>query len=479
MHLSDEIEHFIRVYAKELEEQNAAIFAGAGLSVGAGFVNWAELLRSTAIELGLDVDLEYDLVSLAQYHVNEAGGNRAKLNRILIEEFSKSTAVSENHRLLARLPISVFWTTNYDDLIEAALREVGKKPDVKHQVKQLQITKPGRDAVVYKMHGDVDHPSDAVLTKDDYEKFHHERQLFLTALSGDLVSKTFLFLGLSFKDPNLDYILSRVRVWLGNNAREHFAIFRRINELDYEDSEEYEYDLRRQELFTNDLRRFGINPLLIEDYSDISEILSRIEALYRSKSILVSGSAHEYGRWGRVEAEGLIHHLSGELVKSGYRVVSGFGLGVGSAVISGALERIYSDSETTVADHLVLRPFPQNVDDEQKRAELYTRYRDEMVSLAGCAVFVFGNRLENGEVVEAAGVFEEFAMARSNGVCVIPIGATGYAAKSIWEQVKESLESYFPNAEGVRKHFDVLGNDDSTEEEIIESVIAILDEIRK
>lgn len=59
---------FIDDFSKALRENNAAIFAGAGLSSGAGFVNWTELLRSVAEELHLKVEKEqHDLISLAQY----------------------------------------------------------------------------------------------------------------------------------------------------------------------------------------------------------------------------------------------------------------------------------------------------------------------------------------------------------------------------------------------------------------------------
>ena len=51
-----DIELFIKDFLKEIREDNAAIFAGAGLSASAGFVNWRELLRPIADELRLDVD---------------------------------------------------------------------------------------------------------------------------------------------------------------------------------------------------------------------------------------------------------------------------------------------------------------------------------------------------------------------------------------------------------------------------------------
>lgn len=478
MAFNPEIERFIRDFSKEITENNAAIFAGAGLSVGAGYVDWKKLLKPIAEELKLNVEREHDLVSLAQYHVNESGGNRGKLNRLLIEEFSRQAELTDNHRLLARLPISVFWTTNYDKLIERALEQEGKRPDVKHEVKQLQLTKLGRNAVVYKMHGDADHPADAVLIKDDYERYHQDRQLFLTALSGDLVSITFLFLGLSFSDPNLDYILSRVRIWLGQNVRQHYAILRRIQRRDVDTKAAYDYESQRQYLFVNDLKRFGIQTLLIDDYADITRILERLYELHRRRSVLISGSAHEYGRWNRESAESLVRRISGELIGNGYRVVSGFGLGIGSAVISGALEKIYSEPDVSVGERLILRPFPQMVRRGQSRAQLYTRYRQDLVSLAGTAIFLFGNRLQGKRVVDAPGVGEEFNIAVENGLTVIPVGATGYAARSLWQRVSDDFNRYFSNPRGIKRPFARLGKEDSDENTIVAALMEILERLR-
>jgi hypothetical protein len=105
-------EAFLREIGKELEQDNVAIFAGSGLSAPAGFVSWGELLRPIAVDLGLDVDKEHDLVTLAQYHLNENVANRNQLNKRLIEEFSKAAEITENHKILARLPIYTYWT-NY------------------------------------------------------------------------------------------------------------------------------------------------------------------------------------------------------------------------------------------------------------------------------------------------------------------------------------------------------------------------------
>ena len=162
----------IKKLVEEIENNNLAIFAGAGLSIGSGFVDWKNLLRDLAKDIGLDVDKEYDLISLAQYHTNENGGNRSEINQLILNEFHHKVTATENHKILAKLSIDTYWTTNYDSLIEESLEKSGKVVDIKHNVDQLPISIKGRDAVVYKMHGDARDPTRAVLIKDDYENYH-------------------------------------------------------------------------------------------------------------------------------------------------------------------------------------------------------------------------------------------------------------------------------------------------------------------
>src|SRR6516165_8883660 len=93
---------FIREYTRELHNKNAAIFAGAGLSVASGYVDWATLLAEIIQDLGLDPAREYDLVTIAQYHCNQAGGNKAKLTQTIFNHFAPAKTPTLNHRILAR-----------------------------------------------------------------------------------------------------------------------------------------------------------------------------------------------------------------------------------------------------------------------------------------------------------------------------------------------------------------------------------------
>lgn len=444
---------------KDLAEDNLAIFAGAGLSAPAGFVSWSELLRPIAEELELEVEKETDLVALAQYHCNSNLANRGKLNQLLINELSDKAEITANHKILARLPVSTYWTTNYDKLIEKALTEAGKIPDTKYRIKQLSFTKRGRDAVVYKMHGDIEHPDEAVLTKDDYETYHVKMQPFINALSGDLVSKTFLFLGFSFTDPNLDYILSRVRVAYSTDQRQHYCIQRLIVAEASESQADTDYRKRKQELFIQDLLRFGIKTILVTEYSEITDILRQLEWAYRRKTLFLSGAAHEYGRWKAADAEDFIYSLAKEIAALGFRIVSGFGLGVGSSVITGVLEHVYMSGKRLDSDQLILRPFPQSEVGSRSMAEVWHEYRSDMISYSGIVIFLFGNKIKDGEVVSSDGLIKEFEIARSSGLLLLPVGATEYATREVYTKLLE--EGYFDSSgfpSNARKYIAQLGD---------------------
>lgn len=474
-------ESYIKEIVRELEEENVAVFCGAGLSVPAGFVDWKELMKPIVDELGLDIDREaHDLISVAQYHCNENASNRSKLNQRLIEEFSRDAIPSENHRILSRLPIGTFWTTNYDKLIELSLIESGKIPDVKHRKEHLAYTKPKRDAVVYKMHGDVDNPDQAVLTRNDYESYHVNMDQFLRALGGDLVSKTFLFIGFSFSDPNLDYILSRVRVAYNEHQRRHYSFVRRVNIDQCVDRDDFNYKTRKQDLFIGDLSRFNIKAILVDDYGQITDILREIENRYKMKSIFISGAAHEFGSWNEKEAFNFIHGLSKSLIKTRHKIVSGFGISVGSAVISGALEEIYMNPSKSRSDQLILRPFPQQVLGARPIAEIWNRYRDDMCSHAGIAIFVFGNKFHQGTVVLSNGMREEFEIAKGRGLFLLPIGATGYMAKKLWKEVMDSFDSLYPFIDSsIRDEFALLGHEGKKPNEILDTILSIIKKLTK
>ncbi len=468
-----QLSRFVDTFTKAIKESNAAIFAGAGLSIPAGYVNWKNLLRDIAAELNLNIDKENDLIAIAQYHYNEKGNNRHKLNQLLIEEFTQGTAVTPNHKILAALPIQTYWTTNYDKLIEKAIEEEGKTPDVKITQENLSINIPRRDAVVYKMHGDVSLPDQAILTKDDYEGYNEKRPLYTTALQGDLVAKTFLFVGFSFDDPNLEYILSRIRILLGQNQRDHYCFFKRISRKDFSSDEDFHYAEIKNQLKIKDLRRYSINALLINEYSDITDVLSAIQKKVLRSNVFISGAAKIYGTRTERDALTFVHKLSYNISSKGYKIVSGVGYGIGSAVINGATEFVFSTKYRHLDNALVLRPFPQVVTGTKSKDERNKEYRYEMMKHAGIALFIFGNK-DNGKGgwKISNGMIEEFEVAVGQKVIPLPVGATGYASEELWNKVMASPSLYhYPNNPELLDALKQIGDKSKTEDELITQIL--------
>jgi len=429
----------IRNLVKELQADNLAIFAGAGLSKPAGFVDWKNLLREVAEELDLDIEKESDLVTLAQYHVNSKRNNRAKINQVIIDEFSKDISITENHRILARLPISTYWTTNYDNLIEKSLSEIRKVVDIKHEPIQLLTSLRKRDVVIYKMHGDYLHPTKAIIIKDDYEKYLLNNGEFYTALRGDLLTKKFLFLGFSFSDPNIDYILGKIRASYSEHHQTHYCILKRVQRQENEELADFEYRERKQKYFIDDLQRVGVETLLVKEYSEITDILIAVEREFKRKTIFISGAAHDFSPFSKENVEKFIFELSKEIIKLDFRIVTGFGLGIGSSVIAGAIEELLLSGKRITEDELILRPFPQTTSGEKNLGELWSAYRKDMISFAGISLFLFGNKYDQKteKVIDSSGMIEEFEIAKANNCVLLPIGTTGSMAQKLAAKVLE------------------------------------------
>ena len=124
MEFTQQQKTFINAFVTEINNGDAAIFAGAGLSASIGFVNWKGLLKDLAEELNLNIEKEHDLLSIAQYHFNKF--KRGKINNKIKNEFTTLKEGSENHKILSQIGIDTFWTTNYDQLIEKTLEADGK-----------------------------------------------------------------------------------------------------------------------------------------------------------------------------------------------------------------------------------------------------------------------------------------------------------------------------------------------------------------
>ncbi len=189
----------------------------------------------------------------------------------------------------------------------------------------------------------------------------------------------------------------------------------------------------------------------------------------RQKTVFISGSAYEYGPLGD-EGQSFIRELSRGLLKNDFKIISGFGAGVGNFVVEAALDEIYTVRKEKMTDQLKVFPFPTRA--AALLETIQADYRQDIISQAGIAIFLFGNKLEDISIREADGMQKEFDIARSCKALLIPVGASGYIARKLWQQVLETYDDYFDNREKFPL-YEQLGNPGIPIDGLIDAILQI------
>lgn len=464
-----EIQKFIEDYSKSLINGNAAIFAGAGLSIPSGAMGWSELLKDVAKHLGLSNDKYVDLITLAQYYVNQED-SRTELSELIMESFSPRAGlkINETQKILSKLPIDTIWTTNYDKLIEDAFELEYKNVLVKKSPEDFSVSSSRykTDVVLYKMHGDKDTPEKAIITKEDYETYNDTHLVYTTALKGDLVEKKFLFIGFSFEDPNLEYILARIRSLIGQNKPKHYFFIEKVIRKENESLESLELRQTKQKLKIKDLKRYRIYAVEIDSYNeDIPNILQKIKLKVNMDNVFISGASIEENE---KNYSNLVNTIVPRIIEdSSNKIISGYGLGIGSLIINNVLDGIMKNRWLKFDDSLKLYPFPQG----EYSANNWTIYREKMIADAGIAIFIFGTKIDgDGIEIVSDGMLEEFKIAHALGCKIVPVGCSGGASKKIYEEIKINIDEYHSNKK-VIEMIDELDQSEVSDTDTIGSLI--------
>src|SRR5262249_46072411 len=154
--------------------------------------------------------------------------------------------------------------------------------------------------------------------------------------------------------------------------------------------------------------------LLIDEYEEITEFLTELVNRFRRRTVFISASASNYDPWSEAAVIGFAQELGRALNADGTRIATGLVAGIGNAIFTGALREMMQKKGSRIEDVLVLRPFPQ-ADDPTQLESLWEAYRQEIVSQAGIALFLFGNKEDNGQIIPADGMLREFEIARHQG----------------------------------------------------------------
>jgi hypothetical protein len=311
----------------------------------------------------------------------------------------------------------------------------------------------------------------------------------LRAIARDLglVSKQILFLGFSSTGPNLAHLLASIRKTFQENGPEHYAIVRRPKlGSGAKAKKRFKLARVRHDLWVDDLQRYGIQCIEVDEYEDADEILCDVKLKLARRSVLVSGSFPDTSDAADIPQRRLIEDVArgvGRLIAHRQkRLVSGFGLVVGSAAIAGALGVVLEEAAPNLEKSLLLlRPFPQEAPPGTGMKDFRRRYRDGLVQQVGVCVFIGGLKEDAGMGKRtrkvADGVMEEFESAKRLGRILIPVGATGGAAAKIWKIVERDFDTLCPFMR--RKDFEVLNDDSKQPSELVKAVDRIIEASEK
>jgi CHAT domain-containing protein len=222
-----------------LNRNDLVLFIGAGLSIGAGLPGWHSLIQPLAQSVGYQLPAESHLVTAdsflaaAQYYENQRG-RHALIQRLRDTLDTTGVQPTPVHRLLAALPVKVIFTTNYDDLIERALRDAGRRYQAVVGEAELALWSEDRVQVV-KLCGDQGRPESIILTKRDFSTYFATRPRLAERLRTTLEVKTALFLGYSLQDPFFNQLWDHIGLDFGTLRRRGYAVLFDANPLEADD----------------------------------------------------------------------------------------------------------------------------------------------------------------------------------------------------------------------------------------------------
>lgn len=438
-------ENFLNEYAIQVLDGRAAIFAGAGLSIPAGLPSWKDLLCSFAAQIGLDINKETDFLSLMQFYLN--CNSRFEINQHIYNALKNVSTPQVSHHLLAELPITTYWTTNYDCLLERAFEQVGKIYDVKTLNTKLAYYSQGQEIKLYKMHGDLADIQDFVITRRDYEAYFKKNELFMSKLKGDLCSYTFLFIGFSFHDPNLLLIMSQLKNELQNEMPKHYCIYKTLQQKDYDNKDEFQYAKHREELWIQDIEQYGIKIVPINNHEEIPALLKTLRRKVFSRSIFISGAVDDYTPcdWKAEDADAMLFSLTHALLAKRCKIITGCGLNVGSSIVRSVYDFQQKHKAFRIENMLTAFPFPPKHTRKEKDEATWEAYREEMVKHAGIALFLFGDKTLPEYKDKSKGMWCELKIAKQHNLIILPIAATGGTSAQIWEAVSSERGKYYPD----------------------------------
>ena len=210
-----------------VRSEQAIVWAGAGLSLYAGYPNANKLcsiiIKSLSKQHQSFFPKNSRLDTVCEQYVKINGNSKKTLFRILNKEFSKEPKSYEYHTKLSFIPhVKTIITTNYDLLFEKGydnkIQVIANSNELKYiNKKQVQL---------FKIHGDLNHANELIITESDYANFYNDsiENVYWTTVKERIINNNIIFIGYNFGDINIKTIISSISNQLGVDRKKHFLV---------------------------------------------------------------------------------------------------------------------------------------------------------------------------------------------------------------------------------------------------------------
>ncbi len=254
-----------------IQQRRAILFAGAGLSCTLGLPLFDVLTKHFAEELGLEQPPNVEFPILAEYYFLRTSRQEELLQwmRRTWHPGNIDISASEAHNAILDLDFPVIYTTNYDDWIERAFAQSGKPYRRIVKVTDLSEIKPGETEII-KFHGDLEHPDSIILTESNFLRRMSLDEPLDIQLRSDSLGRPILFIGYSLSDPNIRYLLYKLRQLWSQHSQERLK------------PNSYILMVERDEIQATLLSERGVEPIVFAE-GDASAGLTKFLTALRSE----------------------------------------------------------------------------------------------------------------------------------------------------------------------------------------------------
>ncbi|MCV0372738.1 MAG: SIR2 family protein [Nitrosarchaeum sp.] len=211
----------INELVKYTKNNELGIFVGSGISTELGYPSGHDLAKKIANYFRIEYVGDELPIIAERVLIKRQRGDLIKFIRdeLLNSKKKKSSSYSK----LVELGFDEVFTTNWDDSIEEEFKKI--YPQTEKIVRDGHLAIAGsRKPMIYKLHGDFEHPDMFVITTNDSINIETTRPAIINALKNSLFRKHFLFLGYNMEDLDFKTIFNLINQFQGTVPLTSYAV---------------------------------------------------------------------------------------------------------------------------------------------------------------------------------------------------------------------------------------------------------------